>query len=66
MLGLEAHLPEHPGKGRTCEDILGAVGAKYTKTAPWGAHVVLDGRVGSGQNPASAGPLADALITALA
>ncbi len=36
-------------------------GAIYTKTAPWGVHVEVDGRLVTGQNPASARLLAKSL-----
>lgn len=65
MAGLVSHLPEHAGLGRTCEDIFRARGAKYTKGAAWGAHIAVADRVFTGQNPASAGPVADAIIQAL-
>lgn len=56
------YLPEHNGLGRTCEDIFRARGAKYSKTEPWGKNIVVSDRIFTGQNPASAGPLADAII----
>jgi len=66
VVGLVDKLPEHAGKGRTLEDVLTAVGAVYGKAAPWNPFVVSDGQVFSGQNPQSAGPLADAIINKLA
>eukprot|EP01038_Epipyxis_sp_PR26KG_P016336 gene16336-22256_t len=66
MAGLLAHLPVHEGLGRSCEDVLSAIGGNYSKTSPWGAHVAGGDRVFSGQNPASAGPTADAIIAAVA
>ncbi|RYH27822.1 type 1 glutamine amidotransferase domain-containing protein [archaeon] len=65
VAGLVSQLPEHKGLGRTCEDILSARGALYTKAAPWTAHVASSERLFTGQNPASAGPVADAIIAAL-
>jgi putative intracellular protease/amidase len=40
-------------------------GAKYSKGADWQPHVVTDGLVITGQNPASSGPTAQALLTYL-
>lgn len=66
---LSTILPAHPqaelaGK-HTCEDILAVRGATFTKTSPWGAHVAKADRLFTGQNPASAGPVADAIVEAL-
>jgi putative intracellular protease/amidase len=47
------------------EDALKAEGAEYSSTANWQAKVVVDGRLITGQNPASAGPLAKELLAAL-
>lgn len=41
-------------------------GAAYEKGPNWGAYVVTDGNLLSGQNPASSEPLADAVLKALA
>jgi putative intracellular protease/amidase len=46
------------------EDALTAEGAAYSSTANWQPHVV-DGRLITGQNPASAGPLAKELLAAV-
>lgn len=62
--GLVSHLPDHPGLGRTCEDILCARGANFSKGAPWAPNIAVADRLLTGQNPASAGPLADAIIRA--
>ncbi|RQR29521.1 type 1 glutamine amidotransferase domain-containing protein [Burkholderia sp. Bp9143] len=40
-------------------------GAKYESTASWQPNVVVDGRLMTGQNPASAGPLAAAMVEVL-
>ncbi len=69
VVELSSLLPAHPqeelaGK-RTCEDILGARGGNFTQTSPWGAHVAKSDRLFTGQNPASAGPVADAIVEAL-
>jgi putative intracellular protease/amidase len=40
-------------------------GAAYEKGPNWGAYVVRDGQLLSGQNPASSAPLADAVLAAL-
>jgi putative intracellular protease/amidase len=47
------------------EDALRAEGAEYSSTANWQPRVIVDGRLITGQNPASAGPLARELLTAL-
>jgi putative intracellular protease/amidase len=48
------------------ESRLRELGGRYSCAAPFESHVVADGMLLSGQNPASAGPLAQALLTALA
>ena len=40
-------------------------GAKYECTTPWQSRIVVDGRLMTGQNPASAGDLARAMVEAL-
>lgn len=40
-------------------------GALYEKGPNWSAYIVQDGRLITGQNPASTGPLADAVLAAL-
>ena len=40
-------------------------GAKYERGPKWKAYIVRDGHLISGQNPASTGPLVDAVIEAL-
>lgn len=47
------------------EDALRAEGADYAATAVWQPKVVIDGKLFTGQNPASAGPLATAIVAAL-
>lgn len=47
------------------EDALRAEGADYSSTVNWQPHVVVDGRLITGQNPASAGPLAKELVSYL-
>ncbi|KAJ6614298.1 ThiJ/PfpI [Mycena sp. CBHHK59/15] len=48
------------------EDKIVSLGGKYSKaTEPWGANVVVDGNLYTGQNPASAAPLAEAILKAL-
>lgn len=44
------------------EDMLAAEGGKYSKVADWKVHVVTDGLLITGQNPASSGPAARALL----
>ncbi len=46
-------------------DTLRRSGARYEKGPNWGAYVVVDGNLLSGQNPASSAPLADADLAAL-
>lgn len=40
-------------------------GARYEKGPNWGAYVVRDGNLLTGQNPASSAPLAEAVLAAL-
>lgn len=47
------------------EDALRAEGAEYSSTSNWQPHVVFDGRLMTGQNPASAAPLGKELVAAL-
>jgi putative intracellular protease/amidase len=47
------------------ETSLVAEGAKYESAAAWQPKVVVDGRLITGQNPASAGPLAQAIVEVL-
>ncbi|MFY0536123.1 type 1 glutamine amidotransferase domain-containing protein [Nannocystis pusilla] len=47
------------------ESALRAEGAEYDASAPWQAKVIVDGRLMTGQNPASGGPLAQAIVAAL-
>ena len=47
------------------EEALRAEGAVYSSAENWQPHVVVDGRLITGQNPASAGPLAKELLAAL-
>jgi putative intracellular protease/amidase len=44
------------------EDMLTEKGARYSKGADWQAHVVTDGKLVTGQNPASSEPAAHALL----
>ncbi len=62
--GLVSFLPERDG-GKSCEDILLARGSKYSKGGDWGSHVVVDGRIITGQNPASAAGVGAAIVAAL-
>lgn len=45
------------------EDMLKANGGLYEKGADWGVHVVTDGVLVTGQNPASSAAVAEAIIT---
>jgi putative intracellular protease/amidase len=47
------------------EDALRGEGAIYSAARPWQPHVIVDGRLLTGQNPASAGPLAREVMSAL-
>ena len=47
------------------EDMLADNGGKFSKGADWAAHVLTDGLLITGQNPASSAPAADALLRAL-
>jgi len=47
------------------EDVLKAQGAKFSKTADWGVHVVQDGLLITGQNPGSSKQTARTLLDAL-
>jgi len=59
MTGFDKLVPLLP------EDRLGELGGTYTCAPPFQEHVVTDGGVFTGQNPASAGPLAHAVIASL-
>ena len=48
------------------EDELKAKGGRYSRGADWGPHVVTDGLLTTGQNPASSEPTAKALLAQLA
>ncbi|KAK8845558.1 hypothetical protein IAR55_006273 [Kwoniella newhampshirensis] len=48
------------------EDKIKELGGDYVKNEDWGVKVVYDGGVLTGQNPASAGPLAEKLMEILA
>ena len=47
------------------EDMLKENGGDYSKAGDWEAYVVKDGRLITGQNPASSGPAAEALLDLL-
>ena len=47
------------------ENMLKAKGGIYRSTADWGVNVVTDGMLVTGQNPASSGPAASALLSLL-
>lgn len=47
------------------EDELISKGAVFSKVKDWGVHTVIDGRLITGQNPASSAEAAEALIAAL-
>jgi putative intracellular protease/amidase len=47
------------------EDEMLKLGAVFSKKANWAVHVVIDGALVTGQNPASSGPAASALLAKL-
>lgn len=47
------------------EDMLKESGGIYSKTTDWGVHVLRDGLLITGQNPASSGPAAEELVKVL-
>lgn len=47
------------------EDMLKANGGHYSKGADWGSYVLTDGKLVTGQNPASSGGAAEALLKLL-
>lgn len=47
------------------EDVLKQLGARFSKTEPFKPHVVREGLLITGQNPASSEPAAEALLQAL-
>lgn len=47
------------------EDALRAAGAVYSSTDPWQEKIVVDGRLITGQNPASGGAVGQAIVAAL-
>ena len=47
------------------EDMLKECGGQFSKAADWHAHVVVDGLLITGQNPASSEPAAEALLAKL-
>ncbi|MFD8412089.1 type 1 glutamine amidotransferase domain-containing protein [Streptomyces sp. NPDC059650] len=48
------------------QDRLVELGADFQEGEPWAPHVVVDGNLVTGQNPASSAPLAQELLTKLA
>lgn len=44
------------------QSALEQAGASFSAAEPWQSHVVVDERLVTGQNPASAGPMAEAII----
>jgi putative intracellular protease/amidase len=48
------------------EDEMMNLGAIFSKVRNWGVHVVADGLLITGQNPASSGPAAAKLMTMVA
>ena len=58
-MGLTKVVPFH------VEDEMLKLGAVFSKVADWGIHVVSDGLLITGQNPASSGPAAKTLMAAV-
>lgn len=58
--GTRAHVPF------LLEEALTRKAGAYHKVAPWAEHVITDGRLITGQNPASAGAVGKAMVSALA
>ncbi len=56
MAGYDKILPAMP------ENVLRKLGSYYSAAAPFGKHVIIDGQIMTGQNPVSAGPLAEAVL----
>ncbi|WP_131741831.1 type 1 glutamine amidotransferase domain-containing protein [Actinomadura roseirufa] len=48
------------------QDRLTELGADFVHGEPWAPHIVVDRNLYTGQNPASSGPLAEAVLKALA
>jgi putative intracellular protease/amidase len=48
------------------EDEMIRLGAAFSRVKDWGVHTVVDGKLITGQNPASSGPAARQLLAALA
>lgn len=61
VLKLTEYYPTH-SEGATVEDILTHCGANHSKTNNWGKHIVVDGNLVSGQNPASADGVGEAVV----
>jgi putative intracellular protease/amidase len=59
MTGFDKIVPVMP------ENRLLELGGRYSCAAPFERHVVRDGNLMTGQNPASAGPLAEAMLQSL-
>jgi putative intracellular protease/amidase len=47
------------------EDKITALGGSYVKAEPWQAKIVVDGNLITGQNPASATGIGEAILEAL-
>lgn len=60
QVGYTALLPVLP------ENLLRSLGSRYSCASPWQEHIVADGWLLTGQNPASAAPLARAVLGKLA
>lgn len=47
------------------EEALTRKAAKFSKIQPWGVHVIVDGKLVTGQNPASAHGVGEAMVELL-
>ena len=68
IVGIRDQLPVHE-TGNTCEDVLQhpSIGGKYScSAAPFAPHIAEDKRLISGQNPASADGVGDAIVKKVA
>jgi putative intracellular protease/amidase len=63
-MGKYAVVSEPSGPG-SCEDVLAAKGALFKDGGVFEANVCIAGNIYTGQNPPSAGPLAEAVVAAL-
>ena len=67
VFGLTKYYPKYPNLDiqPTVEQVLKDEGANYTQTENWGKHVVVDGNMVTGQNPASADGVGEEVVKIL-